>query len=203
MAPLLPAFARGWKKLPNELKTHILGFNLIHNEPITSHSFWWHLDRVNQYLDTTQEYETISREVFHKRNKFKIFIGDFDKCSLRLRRELEALLPLMDTVGLIANLNAYYRISSVDCLVLFLNRLSGARQVVLGFRWGHFDSYDSTTERNKDDENEWLELIRSIMDDEPAVFATNGRVVFHGVPNAGVSEGTRPNDAIVKKWRIT
>ncbi|KAF1958162.1 hypothetical protein CC80DRAFT_25750 [Byssothecium circinans] len=71
MPSLGPAFSAGWKKIPDELKTQILGFNLTETEPISS-ADTSSLLGLYHHLRMTPEIASLSREVFYTTNTFSM-----------------------------------------------------------------------------------------------------------------------------------
>jgi hypothetical protein len=68
-----PDFERGWNKLPDELKVHVLSFNLISNDGVrrlcTSPRSYVY-ESLAKHLQSTPEIANLSREIYWTKNTF-------------------------------------------------------------------------------------------------------------------------------------
>ena len=74
-------FVQGWNKLPDELKTRVLAFNLVAHKPI---DYWSTLagpgpnkTQFDHHLRTTSEIATLAKEIYYNRNTFSIEESSF------------------------------------------------------------------------------------------------------------------------------
>jgi hypothetical protein len=74
-----PEFARLWNNLPMELKDHILGFNLVTENPCTSHiQFFGHPDKhkmVLRHFAMGPDIAPLAQRLFYEQNNFVIYCG--------------------------------------------------------------------------------------------------------------------------------
>ncbi|KAH6633788.1 hypothetical protein C7974DRAFT_412758 [Boeremia exigua] len=72
MAPLGPAFAKGWSKLPSELKVEILAHNLVIDPERGVSSFSDVRETFLEHLQMTPEIAELAKHVFYKMNVFNV-----------------------------------------------------------------------------------------------------------------------------------
>jgi hypothetical protein len=68
-----PDFVRGWQKLSDELKLHILRFNLVVDVPVGIYDDDL-IDRLRMHLAMGGDIAALSRELFYKENRFKLHL---------------------------------------------------------------------------------------------------------------------------------
>jgi hypothetical protein len=103
-----PGFVREWDKLPNELKVHILRFNLVEDgcgvrvddDPVSEVP-----RRLLDHLAMGGDITLLSREVFYKENRFILWLIRCGRWTARLTLPHPSARPLIRTISLTTSLD--------------------------------------------------------------------------------------------------
>lgn len=112
-------FAQGWDKLPDELKTRILAFNLVCSSFLGYLSLFSHYgeDATSYYhhLRTTPEIAAFAREIYYTENTFEVKFSRYSHIGHYWPRDQYFAYPVHRNNGMIRNLVVVSSTSDLNC----------------------------------------------------------------------------------------
>lgn len=169
-------FARGWDKLPAEIKVHILSFNLVSDENITEKQHKKMLPTLLHHLRCTPEIAGLAEEIYYGMNAFELKDCYGDYCQAwPVQNAWRRIQNVHVVVRNLEDAEGFYR---ARWFVTKRDLFSSLRRVEIIVDW---DSRIKAPHRPNTVKG-WVQLLSPHMMDHRQKYSVKGKITFKPAP---------------------